>query len=441
MVVAVKSKGTGFRGLAQYLEKGSARNPNPGRIEWIEARNLTTPDPVTAARIMRATANHNDRVAGAAAKPVEHLSISWEAGDRPTKEQMIEVADRVLQAAGLSRNQALIVAHNDTRHAHVHLFINRVDPETFRVASDKHDYWPIEKALRQAEREFGWKETPGHHWRFPDQQRPHPDHNHSKIDRRQIEEGKRPFVDLVRDAARQDFKAATDWADLERRLADNGLRLEPVGKVGFIVTDGQERCKASEIDRGAGRGALEKRLGSYEQQHDRGPEWAPQQDRGVEQDRSGEGRRPDAGDHSRDAGHHEPGRPRPDRSEPSHGRDRAPDAGQRDQAHGGDHRPGPDRGDAGRGGERVRDEAPWWHQHQRPEQPASLNAAFERLEKFDRISGRLKNAEAELALREKELKQTTGKAAWGEKVKAEAIRELGKVYRAPEQAFRVLKIR
>lgn len=300
MVVACKSKGTGFKGLASYLEKGSTRDPKPGRIEWIEMRNISTPDPATAARIMRATANHNERVETGKAKPVEHLSISWEPGDRPSKAQMIEVADRVLRAAGLDRNQALIVAHNDTSHAHVHLFINRVDPDSFKVAVDKHDYWPIEEALRKAEREFGWRETPGHHWRFPDQQRPTREQAPSKAERREIETGKRPFADLVRDAARQDFKEATNWRELEHRLAAKGLRLEPVGKVGLVVTDGQEKCKASEIDRSAGRGALEKRFGTYDHRHDRTPERTPQQDGRDSHDGGGEGRRANTGSPGRD---------------------------------------------------------------------------------------------------------------------------------------------
>lgn len=37
------------------------------------------------------------------------------------------------------------------------------------------------------------------------------------------------------------------------------------------------------------------------------------------------------------------------------------------------------------------------------------------------------------------MKLATGKGAWGEKVKADTIRELGKVYRDPEQAFERIK--
>lgn len=442
MVVAVKSKGTGFRGLANYLEKGSAGKPKPGRIEWIEARNLSTPDPSTAARIMRATANHNDRVADAKAKPVEHLSISWEPTDKPSKEQMIEVADRVLRAAGLDRSQALIVAHNDTQHAHVHLFINRVDPETFKVVSDSHDYLAIEAVLRKAEREFGWKETPGHHWRFPDQGRPQPDQRPSKIERRQIEEGKRPFADLVRDAARQDFREAADWGDLERRLAEKGLRLEPVGKVGFVVSDGQEKCKASEIDRGAGRGALEKRFGSYEQRNDRAAlDRASQQDGRTRPDRGGDSRRPNLTGDGRDERRLDPDGPRPGGDQPRDGRDRTPDAGDRHETDVRGGGAGPDRRDAGRGDERVRDEVPaWWRELSRVEQqPPSLNAALERLERFDAVTVRLEQAEAEAAKLVKAVAKIEAKERWGATVKADTIRQLGKVYRDPEKAFERIK--
>ena len=42
--------------------------------------------------------------------------------------------DGSLEALGLEGHEALIVAHDDTRHRHVHVVANRVDPETGKAA-------------------------------------------------------------------------------------------------------------------------------------------------------------------------------------------------------------------------------------------------------------------------------------------------------------------
>jgi hypothetical protein len=49
---------------------------------------------------------------------------------------MCQAADSFMKAMGWAEHQALIVAHNDTRHPHLHLIINRVHPDTGRALND-----------------------------------------------------------------------------------------------------------------------------------------------------------------------------------------------------------------------------------------------------------------------------------------------------------------
>src|SRR5436305_710821 len=67
--------GTGFGGLARYLEQGhpGAEVP-PHRVEWMETRNLPTDHPHAAARIMAATARDSDSIQ----PPVYHFLISFD---------------------------------------------------------------------------------------------------------------------------------------------------------------------------------------------------------------------------------------------------------------------------------------------------------------------------------------------------------------------------
>lgn len=79
---------------------------------------------------------------------------------------MVQVADRLVRDLRLQEHQALIMAHGDTRHPHLHLMINRVHPETFRAWDPKHDYAQIEHSIREQERELNLRAVPGHHYRL-----------------------------------------------------------------------------------------------------------------------------------------------------------------------------------------------------------------------------------------------------------------------------------
>jgi relaxase-like protein len=154
-VIGVSSSNKSFRVLARYLaEERNAEEQN--RVAWATSRNLPTDDPELSARIMRATAAQNVRVKD----PVYHLALSFDPGDTVDRAAMERVADRVLEALHLQEHQILIVAHADREHAHMHLMINRVHPETGKVWSRWQDYPTIQRALREEEEAMGLRRVP-----------------------------------------------------------------------------------------------------------------------------------------------------------------------------------------------------------------------------------------------------------------------------------------
>lgn len=169
MVPNVTATGRSFNGaFAYYLhdkrQEGEARRDTADRVAWTETRNLATDHPDEARRVMIATARQADALKKAAGvrsagrKSSQHVyaySLSWstaEAGqiDRAEMRRAVEASLKVLRAEHL---QAVIVAHRDTQHPHVHVILNRVDPATGKLHSlsnDHHrlDAWAL--AYRQA---------------------------------------------------------------------------------------------------------------------------------------------------------------------------------------------------------------------------------------------------------------------------------------------------
>ena len=88
-------------------------------------------------------------------KPVRHISLSWPQGEAPTQEHMTETVQAYLKFMSWADRQAVIVAHNDTKHAHVHVVINSVSPADGRALKSSHDWRRSEDFALRYEREHG----------------------------------------------------------------------------------------------------------------------------------------------------------------------------------------------------------------------------------------------------------------------------------------------
>jgi hypothetical protein len=150
MVPNISRNGRSFRGAGAYHlhdkpNAASARPRTSERVAFTAARNLANSDPRAALDEMWRTAKdaaHLKARSGLAPTgrkndaPVKTVSLAWAPGEVPTKEAMCRAADGFLKAMGWSEHQALYVAHNDTRHPHLHVIVNRVHPESGRTLGD-----------------------------------------------------------------------------------------------------------------------------------------------------------------------------------------------------------------------------------------------------------------------------------------------------------------
>ncbi len=187
-----------------------------------------------------------------------HLTINFDPNDPVTPTGMQAVADRVLRDLGLAEHQALMVAHHDRAHPHVHVMVNRVHPETGVAWERWQDRPRIERTLRELERELGLREVAGRLYQLDGQEAPAPALLTSG-ERRQAERtGEPAFPDRVR-AHLPELRAARSWTELEERLAAHELRLERKGQ-GLVITDGTHQVKASRVARDLSLRRLEERF-------------------------------------------------------------------------------------------------------------------------------------------------------------------------------------
>jgi Relaxase/Mobilisation nuclease domain len=144
MVPVLTKNGRSFKGAAAYYlhdkrVEGEKIRTTGDRIAWTETLNLATDDPDRAWKMMAHTAMAQadlKQAAGVKAtgrkltSPVLAYSLSWHPDERPDRPEQMKAARDTLKAMGLENHQALVVCHNDEPHAHIHILVNRVDPET-----------------------------------------------------------------------------------------------------------------------------------------------------------------------------------------------------------------------------------------------------------------------------------------------------------------------
>lgn len=152
--------GKSFKGLAAYLLHDVGRASTAERVAWAESVNLDGADPETAWRLMAATAMNADQLKAAAGikkgkKAVNtafHFALTFNPEDAPSPELQRLAVQGSLKALGLDAYQALAVAHRDTDHAHVHVMVNLIHPETGTSAASKQDGRPA--ALSNSQRKL-----------------------------------------------------------------------------------------------------------------------------------------------------------------------------------------------------------------------------------------------------------------------------------------------
>ena len=88
-------------------------------------------------------------------KPVLHYTLSWAIGENPSPEHMRETALSSLKALGLEQHQAVMAAHSDKEHLHVHIVVNTIHPETGLTASLKYTKERLSRWAEAYEREHG----------------------------------------------------------------------------------------------------------------------------------------------------------------------------------------------------------------------------------------------------------------------------------------------
>ena len=208
------------------------------------------------------------------ADTVNHYVLSWKRGESPTTEQVNEAVTLLQKEMGLEQHQIVYGLHADTDNRHLHVVVNRVDPETLRCTEINRGF-DIEaghRAIALIEHRQGWsREQNGLYQVGPDGKLVRCDRHREgaapvKTDSKKVARrtGKRSVRDVAIEEAVPVIKEATCWADVHEGLAQKGMSYRRHGN-GAVIKIGDSAVKASQADRQISFILLQRRLGPYEE--------------------------------------------------------------------------------------------------------------------------------------------------------------------------------
>lgn len=204
--------------------------------------------------------------------PIDHWVLSWHENERPTVDQARESVSIFIKHCGLKGHQVIWGLHDDTQNMHVHIAINRVYPDTFKVAKINKGF--DRKAGQQAcaliEHIQGWQPEKGSRYqivngkpRLRDQHANKPLSPMTHAQDMELQTGTKSAQRIGIEEAAPIIQSAHSWRELHDNLAAAGLRYERKGS-GAIIFVGDTAIKAGDVARAASLPALQKRLGTYQ---------------------------------------------------------------------------------------------------------------------------------------------------------------------------------
>jgi len=204
--------------------------------------------------------------------PIQHWVASWHEGEQPTPGQVEELLDVFLDQLGLEKHQVVAALHQDTDNIHLHIAVNKVNPETYKVVKPARG-WDIEAAHRAVaitEYRQGWRREPnGRYTVFEDGTVARV----GKLDNAPVvpiraadmenRTGQKSSARIAIEEAGELIRAVSSWADLHQCLAERGMRYVKAGGGAQIYVGGQP-IKASTAGNWCSLSKLTKRLGAFE---------------------------------------------------------------------------------------------------------------------------------------------------------------------------------
>ncbi len=241
----------GWPALADYILDAQS---DGAKVSYVRMTNLYSDELGPAVKEIMLVQEMNTRAVG---DKNYHLVISLPHGEIPTKEQLDDIEDKLVEAIGLSEHQRISAAHDDKDHYHLHVAINKVHPVSLRNISPSWDHLALMKKCEELEIKHGLIRT-----------------NHELGGEVALSKSKSPheaqsFRKWIMDNAHDHILAAVNscssWQEFNQAIAKFDILIKPRGS-GLVIASIETgvHVKASTINRALSHDNLVAKFGAFE---------------------------------------------------------------------------------------------------------------------------------------------------------------------------------
>ncbi|SDR45067.1 TraI/MobA(P) family conjugative relaxase [Pseudovibrio sp. Tun.PSC04-5.I4] len=256
--VGRKSGANSFKALARYVAGAREDNEKLGDL-WIENCELasTKEDLDLAIVEIENTQGHNTRVKGDRSY---HLVISFAEGEVPELEVLRDIEKSFAKALGFEEHERIIGTHTNTDNYHMHVAINRIHPETYKVHTPYYDFDALEKTRLEMELKYGLTRTNAKGEAL-DKANP----KARDYEANTYEVSFSTYVKDYKDELLKIRQTSKTWPEFHEGIAAYSLELKKRGN-GFVFKelDGPRMEKASTVHRDFSKKSMEDKFGPYQ---------------------------------------------------------------------------------------------------------------------------------------------------------------------------------
>ena len=184
-----------------------------------------------------------------------HLIVSFGAEERPDIETLKNINNELIDSLGYSKHQRLTVIHDDTDNLHMHIAINKINPEKYTIHEPFRDYKILSEKAMELENKYNLNQTHSN-----EKTKDNRCYVANDIDSRATQISFKSYVENI------DLSDCKSWQDFHDKLKENGVEYRKYGNGAVFkdLIDDKINIKASAVQREYSLNSLEKKYGIFE---------------------------------------------------------------------------------------------------------------------------------------------------------------------------------
>lgn len=184
-----------------------------------------------------------------------HLIVSFGVDERPDIETLKNISNEFIESLGFKDHQRLSVIHDDTDNLHMHIAINKINPEKYTIHDPYYPYKTLSKKAKELEIKYNLNQTHSN-----EKSNENTCSAANDIDSRPTQISFKSYVESI------DLSDCKSWQDLHDKLKENGIEYRKYGSGAVFknLTDDKINIKASAVKREYSLNSLEKKYGKFE---------------------------------------------------------------------------------------------------------------------------------------------------------------------------------